>query len=148
MRRLMLAAMATAILVSAGVASGQVLQRNFQRTSLRRARGGRAGPQAFTGAVTAAKIRAAIDQAVMFLRSQQRDDGSIERGHARGGGTALAALTMLAAGVSPESDAHLRKALEWLAGQDTDNTYVRGIRANTWEYALRKVPTTRQSRPH
>ena len=94
----------------------------------------------FTGPVTADKIRAAIDDAVMFLRSRQANDGSIPSGHAQGGGTALAALTMLAAGADPASDDGLKKALNYLAGIKPDNTYVRGIRANVWEYALRKVP--------
>ncbi len=99
----------------------------------------------FTGPVTAAKIRAAIDDAVMFLRSQQHKNGSIGNRH-QAGGTALAALTMLAAGANPQSDPELKKALEWLAKQNINNTYVRGISANTWEYALRKVPYDKRIR--
>ena len=93
--------------------------------------------QPFTGRVTAAKIRTAIDDAVMFLRNCQRADGSIPGGHAQGGDTALAALTMLAAGADPASDEGLKKALNYLASIKPGNTYVRGIRANVWEYALR-----------
>ena len=33
-----------------------------------------------------------------------------------------------------------RKALDWLAKGEPNNTYIRGIRANVWEYALRKLP--------
>jgi len=90
--------------------------------------------------LTAARIRAAIDNAVVFLRGLQARDGSIEVGGRNGGCTALAALAMLAAGADPAGDDQLRKALDWLAGIDPDDTYVRGIRANVWEYALRKVP--------
>ncbi len=126
--------------VTAGVAVGQVRRPgNLNRRLVNQPTAGGVH-EPFAGPVTAAKIRVAIEDAVMFLRSQQRADGSIEAGHARGGGTALATLTMLAAGANPQSDPELRKALEWLAKRNTNNTYVRGIRANTWEYALRKVP--------
>jgi hypothetical protein len=94
----------------------------------------------FVAPITAAKIRTAIDDAVVFLRNCQAPDGSIgEEGH-QGGVTGLAALAMLAAGADPGADDQLRKALDWLAKQEPDNTYVRGIRANVWEYALRKAP--------
>ena len=99
--------------------------------------------QPFTGAMTAKKIRTAIDDAIMYLRSQQRTNGSIGGGT---GNTALAALAMLAAGADPASDADLRKALDWLKKRTDDNTYVRGIRANTWEYALRKIPYDKEIR--
>src|SRR5207253_11517770 len=82
------------------------------------------------------KIRIAIDDAVFYLRSLQRPDGSM----GDEGNTALSALTILAAGADPAADDGLRKALDWLAKQKPDNTYIRGIRANVWEYALRKVP--------
>ena len=94
----------------------------------------------FAEPMTAAKIRDAIDDAVLFLRARQAKDGSIEDGHAQGGGTALAALAILASGANPASDEQLQKALDWLAKIEPNNTYVRGIRANVWEYALRKVP--------
>ncbi len=90
--------------------------------------------------LTAEKIREAIDDAVLYLRGRQAPDGSLEEGYAPGGGTALAALAMLASGANPASDEQLQKALDWLAGIEPNNTYVRGIRANVWEYALRKVP--------
>lgn len=104
----------------------------------------RAVHEPFSGPITAAKIRTAIDDAVMFLRSQQATDGSIGETsrHDRyfAGPTSLAALAMLAAGGHPASDDQLKKALDWLARLQPNNTYVRGIRANVWEYALRKVP--------
>ena len=55
-------------------------------------------------------------------------------------------MTILAAGGDPAADDGLRKALEFLAKQKPDNTYVRGIRANVWEYALRKVPDEKRYR--
>ena len=97
----------------------------------------------FVEPMTAKKIRIAIDDAIMYLRSKQRADGAIVVNRNRRyevGGTALAALAMLAAGADPASDPGLRKALDWLAKQNIDDTYCRGISANTWEYALRKVP--------
>jgi hypothetical protein len=98
--------------------------------------------------MTAEKIQIAIDDAITFLRSQQTASGAIgQTGGPRGvGGTAVAALAMLAAGSDPASDAGLRKALDWLAKQDIDHTYCRGISANTWEYALRKAPYSKAYR--
>jgi len=90
--------------------------------------------------MTAEKIRIAIDDAVMALRSMQTPDGSIPYGGYPEGATALAALTMLAAGGHPATDDQLKKALDWLGGREVNNTYVRAICANVWEYALRKVP--------
>lgn len=93
------------------------------------------------GPLTAAAITTAIEDATLFLRSRQTPDGAIGETHyAQGGATALAALALLAAGTDPISDPALIKALEWLLEIDPDNTYVRGIRANVWEYALRKAP--------
>lgn len=110
---------------------------------------------AFDGQLTAAKIARAIDDGVLFLKRRQAADGSIgEAGYAQGGSTGLAALAMLAAGLSPLTDPQLKRALDYLAGMEApvggtigghgagglDNTYVRGIRANVWEYALRLDP--------
>src|SRR5262245_41221896 len=92
--------------------------------------------EAFTPPVTAAKIRTAIDDAVLYLRSQQTKEGNI----GDEGTTALATLTLLAAGGDPAADDGLKKALDWLAKHKPDNTYIRGVRANVWEYALRKLP--------
>jgi hypothetical protein len=95
--------------------------------------------QPFKEPVTAAKIQRSIADVVAYLKSHQAPDGSIQDE----GYTALGALTMLAAGASPTTDDSLRRALEWLLGRQqnrTDNTYVRGICANVWEYALRKAP--------
>ena len=96
--------------------------------------------QPFRPPVTAKKIQRAIDDAILHLRSQQQENGAmIEYSH-QGGGTALSALAMLAAGVDPVSDKQLQKALDYLASLEPNNTYVRGLRANVWEYALRKAP--------
>ena len=94
----------------------------------------------FAPPVTAAKIRTAIDDAVFYLRSMQAADGSI----GDEGVTTLATLTLLAAGADPAADDGLKKALDWLAKQKPNNTYIRGLRANVWEYALRKVPDEAQ----
>lgn len=102
-----------------------------------------AGPAIHTpheGPITAAAIRTAIEDGLLFLRSRQAPDGSIGSGYAPGGSTALAALAMLAAGVDPLSDPALKAAMAHLLALPSDNTYVRGIRANVWEYALRKAP--------
>ncbi len=101
----------------------------------------------FIPPMTAVKIRTAIDDAVFHLRTLQHADGSISDGASPAdGSTALAALTILAAGGDPAADDGLRKALDYLAKQQPNNTYVRGIRANVWEYALRKVPDEKRYR--
>src|SRR5262249_23924427 len=89
-----------------------------------------------TPPITAAKIRAAIDDAVYYLREMQAPDGAI----GDEGITTLSTLTLLATGADPAADDGLRKALDWLGKQKPNNTYIRGLRANVWEYALRKVP--------
>lgn len=96
----------------------------------------RAIHEPFVAPMTAAKIRTAIDDAVLYLRSNQSPAGSI----GDEGLTTLATLTLLAAGADPAADDGLKKALDFLAKQKPDNTYIRGLRANVWEYALRKVP--------
>jgi hypothetical protein len=74
-----------------------------------------AAQQAEEPPVTARRIEASINDAVTFLRALQQPDGSIGGGYQLDGETALAALTMLAAGGNPASDDQLRKALDWLA---------------------------------
>jgi len=115
---------AVALLLTAGTTSGQV----------------RAVHEPFVEPITAEKIRTAIDDALMYLRNRQAPDGSIEESYRRGGSTGLAALAMLAAGAHPASDDQLKMALDWLAKLEPNDTYVRAVRANVWEYALRKVP--------
>ncbi len=92
------------------------------------------------GPITARAIRTAIEDGVLFLRSRQAPDGSIGGGYAQGGSTALATLAMLAAGADPISDPAVKTAMAHLLALESDNTYVVGIRANVWEYALRKAP--------
>lgn len=95
----------------------------------------------YEGPVTAAKVQRGIDDALLFLRSQQAPDGAIGEGsYAKGGPTALATLALLAAGAHPTADEAVRRALTWLQALEPNNTYVVAIRANVWEYALRKVP--------
>jgi len=114
---------------------------NFQDVAQPFQRGG--GPRGpvihdpFTPPITAAKIRTAIDDAVYYLRNQQGPDGSV---HSDDGMTSLTALTLLAAGADPAADDGLKKMLDWLGARKPNNTYMRGVRANVWEYALRKLP--------
>lgn len=122
-------------------------QLNINNLRVGNRRGSMYGQQAaadlkgFDGNITAAKIATAVDDAVLFLKRAQRADGAIgEHSYAGGGPTGLAALAMLAAGVHPISDPQLARALAWLGKLETNNTYVVGIRANVWEYALRKQP--------
>ncbi len=90
--------------------------------------------------ITAARIRASIDDAVLFLRKNMNPDGSVCGDHYQGGVTSMTVLAILAAGGDPKADDQLAKSLDWLAKQEPNNTYVRGLRANVWEYALRKMP--------
>ncbi len=103
-----------------------------------------AGPgihDAWDGRLTAAAVRDAVEDATLFLRAQQTPDGGIGEGsYYAGGATALSTLALLAAGADPASDDPVQRALEWLLKLETDNVYVLGIRANVWEYALRKAP--------
>ena len=92
------------------------------------------------GPITAARIRASIDDAVLFLRKNMSPDGSVRGDAYQGGVTAMAVLAILAAGGDPKADDQLAQSLDWLAKQEPNNTYVRGLRANVWEYALRKMP--------
>jgi hypothetical protein len=108
--------------------------RGFGRPAAQR---GAAIHEPFTPPITAAKIRTAIDDAVFYLRTQQGDDGSV---HGDDGMTSLTALTLLAAGADPAADDGLKKMLDWLGKRKPNNTYIRGVRANVWEYALRKLP--------
>lgn len=90
--------------------------------------------------MTAKQIRNTIDDATQFLRSQIRQDGSV---YADDGQTSLVALTLLATGSGPNTDDQLKLMLDWLSKRTPDNTYIRGIRANVWEYALRKTPQSK-----
>src|SRR5262245_60607120 len=95
----------------------------------------------FTPPITAAKIRTAIDDAVYYLRTQQGADGSVSGDE---GSTSLTALTLLAAGADPAADDGVKKMIDWLGQRKPNNTYVRGVRANVWEYTLRKLPDDAQ----
>lgn len=93
------------------------------------------------GRLSARSISTAIDDATLYLRSQQAAHGGIGEGsYYAGGPTGLATLALLASGADPASDDVVQKALAWLLALETNNIYVLGIRANVWEYALRKVP--------
>ncbi len=141
-------ALLAALAVLPAASAQEQLDRNLLQRGTNQFRPGRvprnAGPgihEPFTPPVTAAKIRTAIDDAVFYLRGLQNAEGAIgDFGAPIDGSTAIAALTLLAAGADPAADDGLKKALDWLAKQKPNNTYVRGLRANVWEYALRKLP--------
>ena len=138
---LSLVALAVCCGVSAQEPRARLQLQNLQNQDLRFGRNVvQRGPvihDPFTPPVTAAKIRSAIDDAVYYLRTQQGPDGSV---HGDEGSTSLTALTLLAAGADPAADDGLTKMLDWLGERKPNNTYIRGVRANVWEYALRKVP--------
>ena len=93
--------------------------------------------------MTASEVRKAVDRAIAFLHSCQAEDGSIHEGtvhYSQGAGTVMSALAMLASGADPVSDLPLHRALEWLKKNPQENTYFRAVRANVWQYALRKSP--------
>jgi hypothetical protein len=106
-------------------------------------------------------VQKAIDQAVKFLWSTQRPDGTwtpieliLVRGEKPGrtrigkfdekdrlgtmpfpvGTTALMCFALLESGVSPK-DPQMVRSLRWLAQQDTTKTYSLGLRANVWQAA-------------
>jgi len=93
--------------------------------------------QPYKPPLTHRKVQTAIDDACQYLRRCQLANGTWPEG---AGGTCMATLALLAAGADPASDEAVQKALNWLLKLDVDNTYVRAVRANVWEYALRKVP--------
>src|SRR5262245_44660639 len=79
------------------------------------------------------RVRAAIENGVRFLRSQERD-GNWERGPANSiiassrpnGTTCLAVLALLNCGVRPD-DPHVQAGLEYLRGIKPEDTYVVGL---------------------
>ena len=93
---------------------------------------------AFTDAAPAApkeeplvlQVKASIDRGVRYLKEIQRPDGSWEVNLAdarvHGGGTALALLAMLNAGV-PVEDRQLTAGLKYLRGLEPIGTYVRAL---------------------
>lgn len=83
-------------------------------------------------------IRDMIDMGCTFIRSTQAANGSFGSNL---GETGLGALALLASGADPKGDHALKRALEFLeANKDNGQTYVHGITANVWEYALRRYP--------
>ncbi len=107
------------------------------------------GPSRQDGVLRESDIRRARERAIAHLQSCLAEDGSIQEGiihYSEGAATVMGALAMLAAGADPESDPSLRRALEWLRKNDQENTYFRAVRANVWEYALRRSPEDAQFR--
>jgi hypothetical protein len=90
-------------------------------------------------AATQDELDVAIDKAVDFLLSRQQRDGSWETvqkqvnggpgaNFAWGGDSAIATYALLTAGMKP-IDPHLRKATDWLKGEDLHGTYAVALRA-------------------
>ena len=94
-------------------------------------------PANSTALLSAAEVRKSVDRAIAYIQRNQQEDGSIAGQY---GQTVMAALAMLGAGADPVSDTSLARALGWLQENDVDNTYYRGIRANVWQYCLRRSP--------
>ncbi|MCK5805386.1 MAG: DUF4159 domain-containing protein [Lentisphaeria bacterium] len=83
-------------------------------------------------------IREMIDLGCGFIRSTQMQNGSFGNNL---GETGLGALALLAAGADPKGDPVLARALDYLkTNKDNGQTYVHGVTANVWEYALRRYP--------
>jgi hypothetical protein len=79
------------------------------------------------GEVTAAKVRAAIEKGVIFLKSSQNQNGSwAEFTGYPGGVTALCTLALLNAGV-PVEDEQMRRALDYIRTLPPDTTYVTSL---------------------
>ncbi|MFB3893807.1 MAG: DUF4159 domain-containing protein [Phycisphaerae bacterium] len=77
-----------------------------------------------------------IDRAVDVLWRVQEDDGNWPVGagsdaSAKPGITALVVYALLESGADPQ-EPRMKKALDWLAKQKTDSTYVLSLRANVW----------------
>jgi hypothetical protein len=84
------------------------------------------------------QVDTAVEKAVAFLKSQQKPDGSWEAGpkpkpvtHVWGGETAIITYALLAAGENPQDPA-IKKAIEWLEGEDLHGTYAVGLRSQVW----------------
>jgi hypothetical protein len=93
------------------------------------------------------KVKKSIDEAVSFLRSQQRKtDGSWEVGNGTeglsgsGGWTALVILALLNSGVKPDDEA-IQRGLRFLRKIRPDQTYVVGLQ--TMAFCLAKQPQDR-----
>jgi hypothetical protein len=89
-------------------------------------------------------IREMISLGCRFIRSTQMPDGSFGSNL---GETGLGALALLASGADPKGDPVLARALAYLeANKENGQTYVHGVTANVWEYALRRYPADKTYR--
>ncbi|MFO0846269.1 MAG: DUF4159 domain-containing protein [Gemmataceae bacterium] len=89
------------------------------------------------------KVRKSIDEAVSFLKAQQRKtDGSWETGGGHmsgtGGATALVVMALLNAGCKPE-DESVKRGLEYLRNLNPDKTY--SVALQTMALCLARQPT-------
>ena len=95
--------------------------------------------------VSPKEVDAAVDKAVAYLLSQQKEGNwenmarpkEIKPGYdvsmKWGGETAIATYALLAAG-QKITDPPLKKAVEWLEGEDLHGTYAVGLRSQVWNY--------------
>ena len=77
--------------------------------------------------ISAAKVRAAVDKGIQFLKSEQTANGSWRKIRYKGDATALALLAMLNSGVSPR-EANMQKGIGYLRDCDPIGTYFVSLR--------------------
>ena len=97
------------------------------------------------GPLRAREIQGAVNRAIVYMGSKQTRSGNVGGQHTEGA-TCLVALSFMASGRHCAGDAQLAAMLEYLAKSQSRNTYVRGLRANVWEYALRQQPENERFR--
>lgn len=86
--------------------------------------------------VTAQQVRAAIDNGVKYLKSQQRADGSwIDLIGQHGGISALCTLALLNSGVEPDDPA-MQRALDYLRTVPPKQTYVTSLQTMVFARAM------------
>ena len=83
--------------------------------------------QGNNAAVSPAKVRAAVDLGIKFLRSEQTRNGSWRKIRDKGDATALALLALFNSGVSP-AEAEMQKGLTYLRGCARAGTYFVSLR--------------------
>ncbi|MDP7162538.1 MAG: terpene cyclase/mutase family protein, partial [Phycisphaerae bacterium] len=86
-------------------------------------------------------VKKAIERGAEYLWSLQRPDGSWPpfRGETYPAGPgALACYALLESGVNPQ-DERMQKALQWLAGTYSNQTYSVSLRCNVWKAANRST---------